>query len=124
MKVTQPAEWKNISQFHNLFQFQHTVGCFSTSLQQCSLLKSGYPGIIAKSPQLVLVEEEVEEENSAKKGGLHLRGAAGGELNVEAVAVGEELLAHVGGGLRDGPHILPFHVSDDKIGLRRTKDVE
>ena len=66
-------------------------------------------------------EEEVEEENSAKKGGLHLRGADGGELNVEAVAVGEELLAHVGGGLRDGPHILAFHVSDDKIGLRRTQ---
>ena len=73
---------------------------------------------------LVLVEEEVEEDGGSEEVRLHLRRAAGGEVDHEAVAVGEQLLAHVGGGLRDGPHILPFHVSDDKIGLRRTKDVE
>ena len=68
-----------------------------------------------------LISKSREEGVRERGQGTGLRGAAGGELNVEAVAVGEELLAHAGGGLRDGPHILPFHVSDDKIGLRRTQ---
>ena len=72
---------------------------------------------------LVLVEEEVEEDGGSEEVRLHLRRAAGGEVDHEAVAVGEQLLAHVGGGLRDGPHLLPLHVADDKVSLERTSCV-
>ena len=69
---------------------------------------------------LVLVEEEVEEDGGGQEGCLHLRQAARGEVDDKAVAVGEQLLAHVGGGLRDAPHLHPRHVADDKVGLKRT----
>ena len=72
---------------------------------------------------LVLVEEEVKEEGGSKEGRLHLRQAVGGEVNDEVVTVGEQLLAHVGGGLRDGPHLLPLHVADDKVGLGKDRNV-
>ena len=48
---------------------------------------------------LVLVEEEVEEDGGSEEVRLHLRRAAGGEVDDEAVAVGEQLLADAGGGL-------------------------
>ena len=48
---------------------------------------------------LVLVEEEVEEDGGSEEGCLHLRQAARGEVDDEAVAVGEQLLADAGGGL-------------------------
>ena len=48
---------------------------------------------------LVLVEEEVDEDGGSKEGCLHLRQAARGKVDDEAVAVGEQLLADAGGGL-------------------------
>ena len=50
---------------------------------------------------------------------LHLWQAVGGEVDDEAVAVGEELLAHVGRGLRDPPHLLRVQVGDQEVRLRR-----
>ena len=49
--------------------------------------------------ELVLVEEKVKEDGGSEEGSLHLRQAVGGEVDDEAVAVGEQLLGHVGGGL-------------------------
>ena len=50
---------------------------------------------------------------------LHLWQAVGGEVDDEAVAVGEELLAHVGRGLRDPPHLLRVQVGDQEVRLGR-----
>ena len=66
-----------------------------------------------KHVALFLVKEEVKEDGGAKKSCFHLWQAARGEVDDEAVAV----LGHVGGGLRDGSHLLPLHVADDKASL-------
>ena len=90
------------------------------------------------SKLLVLVEHEVEEKSSTEDGRLllelqthikmpvlrsethlHLWQAVGGEVDDEAVAVGEELLAHIGRGFRDPPHLLRVQVGDQEVRLRR-----
>ena len=91
------------------------------------------------SKLLVLVEHEVEEKSSTEDGRLfywnfkltskcqflrsethlHLWQAVGGEVDDEAVAVGEELLAHVGRGLRDPAHLLRVQVGDQEVRLGR-----
>ena len=72
---------------------------------------------------LVLVEQEVDEDGGSEESCLHLRQAAGGEVDDEVVAVGEQLVVHVGGGLQDVPHLLPLRVADDKVSLERTSYV-
>ena len=72
---------------------------------------------------LVLVEQEVDEDGGSEESCLHLRQAAGREVDDEVVAVGEQLLVHVGGGLQDVPHLLPLRVADDKVSLERTSYV-
>ena len=92
----------------SFIQFQHTVVCFFTSLQSHGVIHYvdnqeiiGNRLVLVEEAVLVLVlvEEEVKEEGGSKEGRLHLRQAVGGEVNDEAIAVGEQLLAHVGGGL-------------------------
>ena len=66
------------------------------------------------------MNDKVKEEGGAEESSLHLRWAAGGEVDDEAVAVGEHLFGHIGGGLRDAPQLLPLHIADDKLSLGRT----